>query len=386
MTFDPSTVAAVSGLIVILCGMSFILNTTLRRNDLVGRLWSVAFVAGILETLAYTIENLQPTAWWAIAVGNGAFVLAIGLMWSGLRGANTQRPLAAVPFITSALVALAVLPFGPHGGIWAGAAVMFAAAAAFGGLAAVEASRRLLRHSLNARTLSVVLIVVALYYAARTVLLLVLGPQDRIFADYFGVVPSTLIDLSLVIVATGSLSLIQVDRFGRSASAQPELGTATEAEGLIGRAQFQALSEVWLRRAVRDRTDIALILVKLANRDEISIAFGRGFSDSAVRLMGRVCVSEAPVAALVGRLAPHLFAVLLPMEANEDAERIADRINTVALNTAIDDADRFRAATYIGITSTRAAGSRFDELLEAGQSMLDVAAESGVPGTVMAAP
>ncbi|MFW8745019.1 hypothetical protein, partial [Mesorhizobium japonicum] len=76
MNLDITTVAAVSGLIVILCGVTFILNTTLRRNDRVGRIWSVAFVAAILETLAYTIEGLQPAAWWAVAVGNGSFVVA----------------------------------------------------------------------------------------------------------------------------------------------------------------------------------------------------------------------------------------------------------------------------------------------------------------------
>ena len=386
MTFDGTTVATVSGLIVILCGLSFILNTTLRRNDLVGRIWSVAFVSGILMTLSYTIESMAVTAWWAVAVGNGAFVLAIALIWSGLRGANGRRPLTAIPFVTSAVVAGAVLPFGAHAGDWAAAPVMFVAVTAFAGLAAFETSRRQMRNSLNARILGVVFMIVSVYYLARAVLLLALGPRNPIFSDYFGSVPATLVDLSLVVIATAALSVIQVDRFGRTASAERELGTATEAEGLIGNRQFQALSEVWLRRAVRDRTTLALILVKLANRDEISIAFGRGFSDSAVRLMGRVCVSEAPVAALVGRLQPHLFAVLLPMEEDSDPERVADRINMVALNTSIDDADRFRAATYIGITSTRAAGSRYDELLEAAQAMLEVAAESGVPGTVMAAP
>ena len=132
MKLDITTVAAVSGLIVTLCGVTFILNTTLRRNDRVGRIWSVGFVGGILETLAYTIEGLQSSAWWAIAVGNGAFVLALGMLWSGARAANERRSLYAIPLVTGMLVTVAVLARGPQGGLWAGGAETFGSTAVFG--------------------------------------------------------------------------------------------------------------------------------------------------------------------------------------------------------------------------------------------------------------
>jgi diguanylate cyclase (GGDEF)-like protein len=379
MTFDLATVAAVSGLIVVLCGVSFILNTILRRNDQVGRLWSVAFVSGILQTLAYTIESLRPAAWWADAVGNGAFVLIFGMLWAGYRAANARRSLYPVPIVVACLVALVVLVQGPAGGPWAGASETFAAAAVFAALGFSETLRGWLARSLNARIVGIASLVVAVYYAARSVLVLLLGPGDPVFDAGFGSVTATLLNLCLVVIGTLALSTIQSERFRRPGLDTP---SESEADGLVGAAQFRSLAEVWLRRAVREQQTLALVLVELANIDEINLAFGRGPGDNAIRLMGRLAIDEAPTAALVGRLNRQRFALLFPMADEEDARAVADRINRGALNSSIDDADRFRAATYIGITSTRAAGGRYEDLLETAEAVLELAVDSGRPGTV----
>ena len=51
MNLDLNTLLIVNGLVVVLCGVSFVLNTALRRNDPVGRLWSIAFVMGAVSGL-----------------------------------------------------------------------------------------------------------------------------------------------------------------------------------------------------------------------------------------------------------------------------------------------------------------------------------------------
>jgi diguanylate cyclase (GGDEF)-like protein len=375
MNLDITTVAAVSGFIVILCGVTFVLNTTLRRNDAVGRIWSVAFVAGILETLAYTIEGLEPSAWWAIAVGNGAFVVAIGMLWSGYRAANGRRSLYGVPLGAGVLVAAAVLIRGASGGVWAGAVEMFVVA----GLGFVETLRGWLARSLNARIVGIAGLVMALYYAVRAVLLPFAGPTDPVFAAGFGTVTATLVNLGLVVIGAVTISMLQMERFRRPGLNAP---SASEAEGLLDGDRFRSLAEVWLRRAVRDQVTIALVLVELANIDEINLAFGRGLGDNAIRLMGRLAVGDAPAASLVARLSRRRFAVLFPMGDEDEGRTVADRINGDALTSTIDDADRVRAAAYIGITSTRAAGSRYEELLETAEAVLELAVDSGRPGTV----
>lgn len=379
MNLDITTVAAMSGLVVILCGITFVLNTTLRRNDAVGRIWSVAFVAAILETVAYTVEGLQPAAWWAIAVGNGAFVLALGMLWSGYRAANGRRPLYTVALVVGALVAVAVLTRGPSGGVWAGAVELFVGAAAFAGLGFAETLRGWMVRSVNARIVGIASLTLALYYAARAALLPILGPGDPVFTVAFGSVSATMVSLGLFVIGTVTLSMVQMERFRRPGLDTP---SDSEAEGLLGPDRFRTLAEVWLRRAVRDQTTFALLLVELANIDEINLAFGRGLGDNAIRLMGRLAVGDAPAASLVGRLSRQRFAVLFAMEDDDDARVVAERINGDALTSPIDDADRFRAAAYIGITSTRAAGSRYEDLLETAEAVLELAVDSGHPGTV----
>jgi diguanylate cyclase (GGDEF)-like protein len=379
MKLDITTVAAVSGIIVIICGMTFILNTTLRRNDRVGRIWSVGFVAGILETLAYTIEGMEPSAWWAIAVGNSAFVVAIGLIWSGNRAANGRGSLYAIPLVVAAGVALAVLLRGPGAGLWAGSFEMFVATTIFAALGFVETLRGWLGRSLNARILGMALLILTLYYAARSVLLLTLGYENAAFQAGFGSAAATIINLGLVVIGTVTISILQNERFKRPGLVEP---SDSEQEGLLGPEQFRMLAETWLRRAVRDRATIALVLVELANIDEINLAFGRTMGDNAIRLMGRLAVGDAPAASIVGRLNRQRFAVLFEMDDEDDARVVADRINSDALTSPIDDADRFRAATYIGITSTRAAGSRYEDLIETAEAVLDLAVDSGRPGTI----
>jgi diguanylate cyclase (GGDEF)-like protein len=379
MKLDITTVAAVSGFIVILCGTTFVLNTILRRNDAVGRIWSVAFVAGILETLAYTIQGLQPSAWWAIAVGNGAFVLAIGMLWSGHRAANGRRALTAVPMGVAVLVAAVVLARGASAGQWAGAVEMFVATAAFAGLGFVETLRGWLGRSLNARIVGVASLVMAVYYAARAVLLPLLGPSHVLFSAGFGPAEATLLNLGLIVLGTVSLSMLQLERFRRPGV---DASSDADADGLLDGERFRTLAEVWLRRAMRDQTTLAFVLIELANIDEINLAFGRGPGDNAIRVLGRLALGDAPAASLVGRLGRRRFAVLFPMEDEDETRVVAERINGDALTSPIDDADRFRAATYIGITSTRAAGSRYDELLETAEAVLDLAVDSGHPGTI----
>jgi hypothetical protein len=85
MVLDDTTLLVISGIIVVVCGGSFILNTSVNRNDGPGRAWSLAFIAGILATIAYAVYGLDDSAWWTLIAGNGSLALGIGSMWSGTR-------------------------------------------------------------------------------------------------------------------------------------------------------------------------------------------------------------------------------------------------------------------------------------------------------------
>jgi diguanylate cyclase (GGDEF)-like protein len=375
MTFDPATVAVMSGLIVTLCGVTFIMNTTLRRNDVVSRIWSVAFIAAILQTLSYAVWSLDPASWWGLAVGNGAYAAAVGLFWSGLRRGNARSSLLWIPPLAGTGVALAVVLRGPDGGAWAGAAEMFLVVAAFAVLGTIETLSGKLRRSLNARILTVIFIVVGVFYVGRTIGLLALGPDDPVFLGYFGPIPAILINLCLIILATVALSIIQIESHGLPG--RVDSGTDTGGiDGIVGSRAFRGLAESWLLRSVRERSTLVLMVLELVNLDEINVAFGRPAGDRSIRLVGRVTATQAPAPALVGQLAADRFALLIPLPSTEDVSAVVDRISAAILHSQLDDADRFRASVLVGVASTRTSGSRYDGLLDAAMDAAREAAET----------
>jgi len=363
MTLDAGTLFAIGGLVTIMCGMFFLMETLLRRNDVVGRLWSVFYISGIFVVFAYIVAAVDPATWWAYGPANGGFALAIGMLWSGARAANGVRALVPVPLAAGVLVGLATVLPGPGGGYWAGSFEMFVAVAVFAALCAFETTRLTLGQVLSARILSVILIAFALFYAGRALGFVTLGTADPIFLTFFGTEASTLFEIALIVVGTITLSTIQAERFGRTIGREP--GDGLHLDGVLGPRAFRELAESWLLRSLRERATLVLLVVEIADLDEINVAFGRAAGDHALRVTSRIVTTTAPSATLVGRLSARRFALLMPLPTNDSVEAIAARIGDAVLNTPVDDRDRFRVTTFRGITSTRTAGSRFDDLVRA---------------------
>src|SRR5688572_2960869 len=152
---DSTTLFIVGGLVIILAGIAFLLETLLRRNDAVGRLWSVFFLGTMFAVFAFLVVSLEPANWWAGAVGNGAYVTAIGFLWSGARRANGRSSLIAVPVVLGVVVTVAALIPGAEGGTWGGAVEMFIGVALVYLLAAFEFTQRELGRLLASKVLTV---------------------------------------------------------------------------------------------------------------------------------------------------------------------------------------------------------------------------------------
>jgi hypothetical protein len=56
---DAGTLFIVGGLVILLAGVAFLLETMLRRNDAVGRLWSVFFLSAMFALFAYVVASLD---------------------------------------------------------------------------------------------------------------------------------------------------------------------------------------------------------------------------------------------------------------------------------------------------------------------------------------
>ena len=57
MHIDTLTLLIAAGAVVAVSGVSFILNTVLRRNERYGRIWSIAFIARVAFS-----RSLEPSS------------------------------------------------------------------------------------------------------------------------------------------------------------------------------------------------------------------------------------------------------------------------------------------------------------------------------------
>ena len=379
-TLDATTLFVLGGLVILVCGISFLLETLLRRNDAVGRLWSVFFLSAIFSVFSYVVVSFDAANWWAVAAGNGAYVAAIGLIWSGARRANGRSSLLGVPVVLGTAVTIAALIPGAAGGFWAGSVEMFLGVAIVGGLAAFEFSRGELSRLLASRVLAVLVGGMGVYYLGRAVAFVAFGPQSAIFTDYFGTAVSTLVEVCFAVIGTIMLSSVQGDRFSKLGEDDAEVGARLRIDGILSASAFRELAETWLLRSIRERTTLVLLLVEVADLEEINTAFGRAAGDAAIRATGRIALTHAPTASLVGHLSPRRFALLLELPIHDSVDAIAGRIGESVLGAMVEDADRFRASTFCGIATTRTSGARYADLLAAAVDAAALAAQDAAAG------
>lgn len=362
---DPTSLFVVGGLVVVVAGIAFLLDTLVRRNDAVGRLWSVFFLSAMFAVFASVVVSLDPATWWAGAAGNGAYVASIGFIWSGARRANGRHSLLVAPIAVGLAVVVAALVPGEAGGFWAGSFEMFIGVALVSILTAVEFARGDLARLLASRVLSVLIGGMGLYYLARAVIFAALGAEHPVFAIYLGTAVSTLVEVCFVVISTIMLASVQGDRSSQLTENDAEIGARLRIDGILSTTLFRELAETWLLRAIRERTTLVLLLIDVADLEAINIAFGRAAGDAAIRTTGRIALTQAPTASLVGHLSPRRFAVLLELPANDSVEALASRIGEAVLGATIDNRDRFRASTFRGIATTRTSGARYGDLLAA---------------------
>ncbi|WP_213814768.1 diguanylate cyclase [Glaciihabitans sp. dw_435] len=385
MIIDSQTLLLASGAVVTIAGFSFILNTILRRNDDVGRSWSIAFVCGILATFSYAVWGFVPGAWWAIAFGNAALVLSLGAMWAGCRQYNLRRSLIQVPMVAAVIVGLAVIVRGPDGGDWAGGVEMFLGIAAFSVLAGAETLRARMQRSVNARILTVVFLGVGGYYVARIVVFLVDGEDGTLFTTWFGTNTTTFVTIMLVILASISMSILTSGRTVRAG--QTSLGTGlSNIPGIVNHALFDQLAKDWLSRAKRDRDALALILLDVDNLTDMNTAFGRDFGDRAIYRVGRIACEQSPSAALIGHDGARQFAVLTTVPSVGSPITVAEHIHTALVETPIDPVEGVRAISTCGLATTDDYGYDFGALIRAANAAIITARAHGSGSIAVALP
>jgi diguanylate cyclase (GGDEF)-like protein len=379
MHLDLTTLLVANGLIVITAAAAFVLNTVFRQNDGAGRLWSVAFVAGILATFSYFVWGITPNdSWWVVAVGNGAFVLSISLMWCGARAYNGRKAALPVAVVLSVLTGAAVFVHGADDGAWAGAIEMLVALLAAGTLTAVECGRGRMRGVLSARVLVFVFVCFSAFSLVRLVVLVATGPGSEVFETFVGTRTSTLVDIALVVVAATSMSVLQSGRELR----EGEVGSSGfRIPGVLGPTLFAELAGDWLQRSRLVRDPLVLVLFEVDNLAHIHTAFGRSMGDRTVIAVGRTACTHCPPSTIVGRSEGHRFFILTSAPPFGSPQQIAERIQTALVESPLDPVEGIRATASWGIATTAAEGYDLAPLMLSAEAALADSRRAG-SGTI----
>lgn len=364
MTLELGSVLVMTALVVVVSGVLFVVETLLRRDEGAGRVWALGFLAAMLTTLSYIVWSQIDGAWWAIAVGNAAFVAGTGCMWLGCRLYNDRRMSWSSALVAIGVIgaAAAVVIAGPRGGDWAGAVWMFVALLLFAGAGAVECVRGALRESRTAWVLAAVLGFQCLYYVSRTTAFLVAGPESVLFENAFGTIPTSFLTVVLTIVAVVVTSVLRAPR-APMRGYRRTIATLNAPDGILADDVFvSALANLCERASWRDEL-VSVISVRIDDLEQISTAFGSEVGGAVTETWRLGVRRHAPSNALVAEDGPMGLMVGALVDSPQEARRQAGAIYRGLFDDLGKVGGGIIPVVGVGVALTDAAGYDTAELV-----------------------
>jgi GGDEF domain-containing protein len=383
MTLDSQTVAVINALVIFVCGATFIVNTFMRKDDASGRVWSVSYMAGMFTSFSYVVSALSDGAWWAIAAGNGGYVLSIAALWSGARLFNGKSSLLWISLVGTAVTIVSALAAGPTGGPWAGSSATFLCIAVFAGLGTAETLVGAMRDNPTTRGFTIVLGIAAAFFTARLVALLVEGSDGEFFTTVFGTVAASLLLIALLIVATVVLSVLRAERAAPASRRHGSIVAYTGDEVLL-QESFIRIVEDWLERANFHDEQLAILHIRLDDLDEMKTAFGAAFSSEVAEGFIASVRRYGPTLSDIGEDGAGCLLIATPAADADVALQVAKGIQDGLLDHPVETTPRLRPTASIGIALTDYLGYDVDVLTRAAADASLRAASSGGNRTVLA--
>lgn len=362
---DATTLYVVSIVVVSIVATAFVIEVASRGRSPVDLLWTLALSSAVTTGLFYLAASASGTLWWFVALGNASSVVTTMAMWNGIRADDGRRPLLGATVGAAAVAGLATVLAGPDAGEWGGGwAVLLGTAAGglLGGAAALRGRR--MGHRLGP-VLGGVLLLVAVYYGARLAVYLTQGPESPTFTGPLGTTTTLLVLIVLIVTAGYCMAIIRTDEVHahetRTSAFDPRTGLRTPTS-FVPRAREAA------QDAQRAGDPLALVVVVIEGRDDLTTAFDQTVADAAlVAAVDSARVLAPPSASLAGRVddAGDVFEVLLRgftgVEAHAWAESLRRRVIAVPLQV---EGARLRLRVSLGVATDAETGYELGDLRE----------------------
>ncbi|MEO9095630.1 MAG: diguanylate cyclase [Microbacteriaceae bacterium] len=378
MQFDTWTLALASAIVVVVSSTMYIIGTLAYKDNDTGRIWSVAYMSGMLTTLSFLVFSLSADAWWAGGVGNTAMVVGSGLFWGGCRVRNGRRPLYPVIATAGVAAALAAWLQGPAGGAWAGAEVYFAGVAVFAAAAALELARGRQHQEIGSVTLTVIFSVQSAFYLLRLIGLTVFGADSEFFLESVGSNTTAIVTMILIPVLATTMSNMRAERARSGTAIFHDYGQTGYTEQKVLRADsFEIVVEDWLERCQHHGESLALLHLNLDNLSEINTAFGRAQGDLVLGHYISFVRRFGPPHSDIGQAGPGRLVMATPIADAEDARAAAAALQTILLEAPITQLAGLRPTLSVGVALSGPCGYDFQRMNCAAREACDEASSAG---------
>ncbi|MEA4945559.1 MAG: hypothetical protein VB080_14120 [Propionicimonas sp.] len=386
MMVDQVTMSLVTAVVVIVAGVLFLIETIVHQASPAARIWTAAFLAGILTSFCYLVWALDvPGAWVATSIGNAAFVLSMGSLWLGCRRFN-EHPVRLSGIVVGAAVAataLAALLAGPGGGDWAGAAVMFWSIGILAALGTVESRRGVLGKQSLAAAITVVLGLAAVYYLARAVVFLAAGPGSVLFERWFDTANTSILTIVLTVAAVVAMSVLRATE----STLRGRGGTTTldvDADGLLDARSFAVVLASAVARSERAGDRLAVIALRMDELPQITTAFGAHEASELLKAWRTSLLHGAPPLGLVGEEGPAGLMLAVPVTSASDARSLAVRLQQRVIDEVGSIGATVTPVIGVGVAVTDVVGYAASALIDVSNEAARHSAESPDAAVVLA--
>jgi GGDEF domain-containing protein len=335
--------------------VTFSVTTAMRHNDPANRLWAGGLIAAAGAALASLITNDTVLSFETDTAGAACGVVAIGLVWSGLRCFRGAVALPVAPLVVAVGVVLL------RGGLEAvGSPILpdgYLAAAGFAVAGVLELRRSSMRMNVNVTLLQVALGL----FAGAVVVNVLLGRVYR-GSDHL---PAVFLLVTMLVL----LQLLVAMRAEREGAWWSEDHGTGRVFGVHSRGQFVEAAADRLGRIQLRGGHAGLVLAEITDLVELNEAFGRRGGDLALATVADALRRHVPAWSVLGYLGVGRFAVLAPAETPERTAEIAAAVERAVYtrsNEALGEQD-VPVPVLFGTSDTFTTAPDLDALLaEAG--------------------
>ncbi|MEE4295582.1 MAG: diguanylate cyclase [Wenzhouxiangella sp.] len=167
-------------------------------------------------------------------------------------------------------------------------------------------------------------------------------------------------------------TLLDVTDRHRQAEQLREAATHDHLTGILNRAGFRTLSDRILSKCIRDRAEVALMMLDADHFKRINDTYGHEVGDQVLVALTRMISENLRPYDVFGRIGGEEFAILFPDTPAFEAQQIAERLLALirAHRLKIDESTNVRFTVSAGVAAGRAPDVSLDQLLSAADRAL----------------